>query len=77
MQFYPAPQNAAGSPVTVWLKTAYQNQVNVAYLYYTIDGATYPEGAGGYPASATTHVVQLAYQQHAAWGSVYLIIVCC
>ena len=45
-QFYPAPQNAAGSPVTVWLKTAYQNQVNVAYLYYTTDGATYPEGVG-------------------------------
>ena len=46
------------------MKTAYQNQVNRAFLYYTTDGATYPEGADGYAANATTKVVQLAYQQH-------------
>ena len=66
LQFYPAPQNAVGSPVNVWLKTAYQYQVNVAYLYYTTDGATYPEGSSGYAANATTQVVQMAYQQHGA-----------
>ena len=48
----------------MWLKTGYQYQVNEAFLYYTIDGATYPEGSGGYAANATTQVVQLAYQQH-------------
>ena len=64
LQFFPAPENAAGNPVTVWLKTAYQNQVNKTYLYYTIDGATYPEGAGGFAANSATQVLPLAYQQH-------------
>ena len=47
LQFYPAPQSAAGSAVTVWLKTGYQYQVNTAYLYYTTDGATYPKAPAG------------------------------
>ena len=64
LQFYPAPQSAAGQTVAVWLKTAYQYQVNEAFLYYTIDGATYPDGSGGYAANTATQVVQLAYQQH-------------
>ena len=64
LQFYPAPENAVGSAVTVWLKTGYQYQVNTAYLYYTTDGATFPEGSSGYTANAATRVVQLAYQQH-------------
>ncbi len=64
LQFYPAPQNATGNTVSVWLKTGYQGQVNTAYLYYTADGATYPEGAGGFAGNATTKVVQLLFQQH-------------
>ena len=64
LQFNPPPQSAAGSTVDVWLKTAYQNQVNKAYLYYTIDGATFPEGSGGVAGNATTQVVPLAFQQH-------------
>ena len=64
LQFYPAPENATGSPVTVWLKTGYEGQVNAAYLYYTTDGATYPEGSGGVAGNTATRVVQLTYQQH-------------
>lgn len=63
-QFYPAPENAASSPVNVYLKTGYQGQVNTAYLYYTTDGATYPEGSGGTAGNVATRVVQLTYQQH-------------
>ncbi len=63
-QFFPAPQNAAGQPVSIYLKTAYQFEVNAAFLYYTTDGATFPEGAGGIPGNATTQVVPLFYIQH-------------
>ena len=64
LQFNPAPQNAIGQTVDVRLKTGYQNQVGAAFLYYTTDGATFPEGSGGVAGNATTHVVQFAYQQH-------------
>ncbi len=63
-QFNPPPQSAAGASVAVWLKTAYQNQVNQAYLYYTTDGATFPEGSGGVPGNAATSVITLTFQQH-------------
>ena len=53
-------------PSPSWLKTGYQGQVNQAFLYYTIDGATYPEGAGGIAANPATNVVPLIYQQHGA-----------
>ncbi len=65
-QFNPPPQSAAGGAIDIYLKTAYQNQVNKAYLYYTIDGATFPEGSGGVAGNATTQVVQLAFLQHGA-----------
>ncbi len=63
-QFFPAPQNAIGQPVTVYLKTAYQFEVNKTFLYYTTDGATFPEGAGGQPGNAATRVVPLAFVQN-------------
>ncbi len=64
LQFFPAPESATNNAVSVWLKTGYEGQVNEAYLYYTNDGATYPEGSGGVAGNVTTHVVQLLYQQH-------------
>ncbi|MBC8453604.1 hypothetical protein H8D64_00945, partial [PVC group bacterium] len=45
--FYPSPQNAAGSPIYIWVKVGYQQDVNNLFLYYTIDGENWPEGAGG------------------------------
>lgn len=46
-QFVPAPQSAAGSNIAVWVKVGYACDVSRAWLYYTTDGQTYPEGAGG------------------------------
>ena len=46
-QFSPAPQSAANSNVTVRVKVGYSSTyVNRLALYYTMDGATWPEGAG-------------------------------
>ena len=47
LQFYPEPQNASGSNITVWVKLGYQDQINHVFLYYTADGSSWPEGAGG------------------------------
>ena len=45
-QFSPAPESAAGAPITVQVKTGYQFQINQVWLYYTTDGSA-PEGSGG------------------------------
>ena len=47
LQFAPAPESAAGSNITVWVKVGYTNQFNRAFFYYTADGQSWPEGAGG------------------------------
>ncbi|MGJ8725304.1 MAG: hypothetical protein ACSHYB_12160 [Roseibacillus sp.] len=46
LQFFPAPENAGGAPVTVWVKVGYENEIDQAHLYYTTDGSA-PEGSGG------------------------------
>jgi hypothetical protein len=46
-QFFPAPENAAGQAVTLWVKTGYQGEVDRVFLYYTDDGGTFPEGLAG------------------------------
>ena len=38
---------AAGLPITLWVKVGIENQVNRMFVYYTTDGSTFPEGAGG------------------------------
>jgi len=45
--FWPAPQDAGGSDIYLWVKIGYQQDVNRVFLYYTIDGQSWPEGAGG------------------------------
>jgi alpha amylase-like protein len=60
LQFTPAPQNAAGQPVTVWVKIGYTNQPQYAVLYYTTDGATYPDGSAGL-GKGTTQVAPMAF----------------
>ncbi len=61
LQFTPAPESANGQPVTVWLKTGYQYQADRVFLYYTTDGATWPEGGGG-TGIASTQVVELQWR---------------
>ncbi|MEO7319789.1 MAG: thrombospondin type 3 repeat-containing protein, partial [Chthoniobacteraceae bacterium] len=53
-EFFPAPLSAAGQPVTVWVKVGYQAQaMTKAWMYYTTDNATFPEGSAGLAKGAT------------------------
>ena len=61
-QFSPAPQSAAGAPITVQVKTGYQFQIDQVWLYYTTDGSA-PEGSAG-TAKGATQVLAMAYAAH-------------
>jgi hypothetical protein len=63
-QFTPQPASAAGQAISVRVKTAYQFNVNQAWLYYTTDGSA-PEGSGGVP-SGTTQAVSMAFESAGA-----------
>ena len=59
LQFNPAPQSAANQAVTVSVKVGYaSDSLTNAWLYYTTDGTTYPEGSGGV-GKGTTQVIAL------------------
>ncbi|HOW96433.1 MAG TPA: alpha-amylase family glycosyl hydrolase [Kiritimatiellia bacterium] len=65
-QFFPLPQNAVNSNITVRVKVGYSSTyVNRLALYYTTDGATWPEGAGGF-GRGTTKVVPLTWYANGA-----------
>ena len=55
--------NAAGQAVTVWTKIGYAGTWNHVWLYYTTNGVSWPEGAGGV-GGGSTHVVPLYYDSH-------------
>ncbi|HZJ16482.1 MAG TPA: thrombospondin type 3 repeat-containing protein, partial [Chthoniobacteraceae bacterium] len=62
-QFFPAPAAAAAQPITVWTKIAYKAQgITNAWVYYTTDGATFPEGSAGV-GKGTTQVAALTYNR--------------
>jgi len=63
LQFFPAPENAAGQPITVWVKIGYTNQAQYAFLYYTTNGVAYPEGSAGL-GKGTTQVAQLTFDSN-------------
>jgi len=46
-QFYPPPQDSANATIYFHAKSGNQFDVNRMYLYYTTDGISWPEGAGG------------------------------
>ncbi len=60
LQFNPAPQSAAGQPVTVWTKIGYAPTVEAAWMYYTTNGTDWPEGSAG-RGKGTTLVLPLAF----------------
>lgn len=63
-QFFPAPADAAGQPVNVWTKIGYAaSNITNAWLYYTTDGTTYPEGSRGV-GKDNTQVVPLAFDRN-------------
>ncbi len=62
-QFSPAPESAAGQAISVWTKIGYKaSGITAAWLYYTTDGATYPEGSAG-EGRGTTQVIALTYDR--------------
>jgi glycosidase len=62
-QFNPAPVNATGSPVTVWTKIGYKaDGITNAWLYYTTNGTSFPEGSAGVGEGATL-VIPLTYNR--------------
>lgn len=52
-QLTPPPQSAAGSNVSIWVKTGNKFDANKVYLYYTVDGLTFPEAAAGQGVGST------------------------
>ncbi len=59
-QFWPYPRNASNAELRVWVKVGYVHDVNKLHLYYTTDGRTWPEGAGG-EGRGQTKVVELTF----------------
>ncbi len=60
LQFNPAPQSAANQAITFTVKVGYATDaITNAWLYYTTDGAMFPEGSGG-QGKGTTQVVALS-----------------
>ena len=59
-QFWPAPQDATDTDIYLWVKTGHQGDVNRVYVYYTTDGESWPEGAGGM-GIGNTKVVELYF----------------
>ncbi len=65
LQFNPAPQSAAGQSVNVYVKIGYQGQPYKAFLYYTTDGATWPEGVAG-TGKGATQVAEMTFDHNGA-----------
>ncbi len=47
VQFSPAPASAAGQPITIAFKVGWSFSIDEAFVYYTTDGVSWPEGSGG------------------------------
>ncbi|MEZ5304686.1 MAG: hypothetical protein R3F11_29180 [Verrucomicrobiales bacterium] len=47
LQFQPAPENAAGQPIRIWVEVGYRGEADAAHVYYTTGGTSYPEGSAG------------------------------
>lgn len=64
-QMEPQP-GSMSTQVTLRVKVGYQNLINRLCVYYTTDGQTWPEGAGGQP-RGTTKVAQMGWYADGAW----------
>ncbi|HEX8312543.1 MAG TPA: hypothetical protein VF614_14570, partial [Chthoniobacteraceae bacterium] len=62
-QFSPLPAQAAGQGITVWTKVGYKaDAMTRAWIYYTTDGTSFPEGSAGF-GKGTTQVASLAFDR--------------
>ncbi len=57
-QFWPSPENTADQDIWFQVKTGRSGDVNRVFVYYTTDGVSWPEGAGG-QGIGNTMVVEL------------------
>jgi len=60
-QLRPQPENAENEDIWFQVKTGHQFDINRVYVYYTTDGQTWPEGAGGV-GRGNTKVLELAFR---------------
>lgn len=64
LQFHPPPQSAANQPLTVVVQLGYAaDSIGSVKIYYTTDGASYPEGSGN-KGRGSTQVVSLTKVQN-------------
>jgi hypothetical protein len=68
-QFWPAPADAANQDLWIQMKVGHAGDVNRVRLYYTIDGESWPEGAGGSPANSSTYVADCYWVTNSIDGS--------
>jgi len=59
--FHPAPINAANTNIAIWVKVGFACEVSRGHVYYTTDGVSFPEGAGGEPGNIATKVAAMDY----------------
>ncbi len=64
-QMNPGPGHAVDEPIDLWVKLGYQNSAGSAWIYYTTDGETYPEGSGGL-GKGSTQVAEAAWVANGA-----------
>jgi len=67
-QFWPPPENAADSPLYLWVKSGGQGTANRMFIYYTTDGVSWPDGAAG-RGVGNTKVVEVFWQFNSADGN--------
>jgi hypothetical protein len=60
LQLSPAPEAAAGQPLSIAARLGYAGDINRTYVYYTTDGST-PEGSLG-TGKGSTQVVEMQFQ---------------
>lgn len=63
-KFAPQPESAAGEPIQVELEIGHHpdGTNHTAYIYYTVDGASWPEGSGGV-GKGDTKVVEMVWDR--------------
>ena len=59
--FWPPPDQATNTSIYLWAKMGYAGQADKMFVYYTMDGASYPEGSGGYSLNDSTIVQPMAF----------------
>jgi len=59
--FHPNPLVAANSNISLWVKIGFGCNVNRGFVYYTTDGQSFPEGAGGEAGNSSTKVAPFGF----------------